>query len=89
MEVIHLSGSPEQIVDEYFSTEQFFDVGIKSSYKIILDQENNLELSVGIKNIFNQYQNNFDSLKNRDSNFVYGPSLPRTYFFGIKYTLGN
>ena len=89
MEVIHLSGSPEQLVDEYFSTEQFFDVGIKSSYKIILDQENNLELSVGIKNIFNQYQNNFDSLENRDSNFIYGPSLPRTYFFGIKYSLGN
>ncbi len=26
----------------------------------------------------------FDSGKNRDSNFVYGPAMPRTVFVGLK-----
>ena len=38
------------------------------------------EFSLGIKNLTNSYQNNFDSYKNRDSNFVYGPSTPRVFY---------
>lgn len=47
-----------------------------------LDTE--LEIFGGIQNILNKYQNDFDSGKYRDSNFVYGPSRPRTYFIGLK-----
>ena len=43
------------------------------------------EFSLGIKNLTNSYQNNFDSYKNRDSNFVYGPSTPRVFYFSIKF----
>ena len=43
------------------------------------------EINVGLKNITNSYQNNFDQFKFRDSNFIYGPSLPRTLLFGIKF----
>ena len=37
------------------------------------------EFSLGIKNLTNSYQNNFDSSKNRDSNFVYGPSTQESF----------
>ncbi|MDG2441219.1 MAG: TonB-dependent receptor, partial [Crocinitomicaceae bacterium] len=38
----------------------------------------------GVKNIFNAYQNDFDIGKNRDSNYIYGPSQPRTFYVGLK-----
>ena len=44
-------------------------------------------MSYGVKNIFNAYQNDFDIGKNRDSNYIYGPSQPRTIYIGIKYNL--
>jgi outer membrane receptor for ferrienterochelin and colicins len=39
---------------------------------------------MGCKNVFNAYQHDFDIGKNRDSNFMYGPAMPRTYFVGIR-----
>ena len=45
------------------------------------------EVFGGVKNILDAYQVDFDSGKNRDSNYVYGPATPRTVFIGLK--LGN
>ena len=42
------------------------------------------DLYVGIKNIFNQYQSDFDIGKSRDSNYIYGPAQPRTTYFGVR-----
>jgi len=42
-----------------------------------------LAYSVGVKNLTNDYQQNLDTLKDRDSNFVYGPNLPITVYFGL------
>ena len=39
------------------------------------------------KNILDAYQSDIDKGAGRDSAYIYGPSLPRTYFFGIKLTL--
>jgi outer membrane receptor for ferrienterochelin and colicins len=38
--------------------------------------------------MFNAYQTDFDIGKNRDSNFIYGPAQPRTFFGGIKLRSG-
>ena len=46
--------------------------------------DSGLEVFGGVKNVTNAYQNDFDSGKNRDSNYVYGPSLPRTFFVGVR-----
>jgi outer membrane receptor for ferrienterochelin and colicins len=42
-----------------------------------------LTLNVGIKNMFNSFQDDFDTGATRDSDYVYGPALPRTFFIGI------
>lgn len=74
-----------QTVDEYFTTKSFTDVGLRASHTFSLNKlKTGLEVFTGLKNVFNAYQNNFDTGKNRDSNFVYGPSAPRTVFFGIR-----
>jgi outer membrane receptor for ferrienterochelin and colicins len=46
--------------------------------------DSGIEFYGGIKNITNIYQDDFDNYRNRDSNYIYGPSQPRTIYIGIK-----
>ena len=85
MKVPHFAGAPEQSVDEITNTETFSDLSSKFGYIIPVSNFNsNIEIYGGVKHIFNSYQSDFDSGKNRDSNYVYGPAQPRTFFIGIK-----
>ncbi|MEI6866264.1 TonB-dependent receptor [Flavicella sp.] len=85
MDIVHYGGALEQDIDEYKVTPKFAELGLKSGYTFNLNRtKTDLELFVGVKNIFDAYQNDFDSGKNRDSNYIYGPANPRTYFAGIK-----
>ncbi len=81
----HFAGAPEQSEDAFVTSESFSEIGVKSSYFLSLDDAGTkLEFFGGVKNLLNSYQDDFDSGKNRDSNYVYGPSNPRTYFIGIR-----
>ena len=85
MLVPHFSGAENQLMDEIFESPSYSELSMKTSYKIELNKSKlSIELYFGIKNIFNSYQSNFDIGKNRDSNFIYGPSQPRTFYAGIK-----
>jgi outer membrane receptor for ferrienterochelin and colicins len=70
--------------DSQTVTESFWDFGAKVSYIFRLTSIINLEVNVGVKNIFDSYQDDLDIGAGRDSAYVYGPSLPRTFFFGVK-----
>ena len=84
MEVLHLAGAPEQTMDEFMDSKTFVEVGLKSSYTITSKKlQTGFEIFGGVKNILDDYQSDFDSGKNRDSNFIYGPAMPRTYFVGL------
>ena len=48
------------------------------------NEEFQLTLNVGVKNAFNSFQDDFESGPTRDSDYIYGPTLPRTFFIGIK-----
>lgn len=81
MLVQHFAGViPE---DREVMTPWFFDMGAKIAYEIPLYRLYTLEINAGVKNIFNAYQRDFDSGVERDAGYIYGPSLPRTYFFGL------
>jgi outer membrane receptor for ferrienterochelin and colicins len=84
MIISHFAGAPEQDVDTYATSNAFSELGLRSSYVFNLSNNTGLELFGGVKNLLNAYQDDFDSGKNRDSNFVYGPATPRTVFFGLK-----
>lgn len=89
MELAHLAGAPEQTTDEYLTSKSFMELGFKSSYTFNLKKiETDMQVFGGVKNIFDQYQSDFDSGKNRDSNYVYGSGTPRTYFIGLKFGAG-
>ena len=83
MKVPHFAGTPNQLVDEIVTTNSFSELSLKFNYNIPTALVS-LDLYVGIKNIFNQYQSDFDLGKNRDSNYVYGPAKPRTTYFGVR-----
>lgn len=86
MKVPHFAGAPNQTIDEIISTSAFSELSSKVSYSLKRKKINTayIELYGGVKNILNAYQNVFDIGKNRDSNFVFGPAMPRTIFVGIK-----
>ncbi|MBA7572412.1 hypothetical protein ES708_14192 [subsurface metagenome] len=67
-------------------SDPFFDLGMKLHHNIKLNGAT-LQWFVGIKNIFNAYQSDFDKGIDRDPAYIYGPVSPRTVYFGIK--IGN
>ena len=73
--------------DSEHTTEPFWDMGIKFGYTFHLTRIINLEINAGVKNIFDMYQKDIDVGAGRDSAYIYGPSLPRTYFVGVKLYL--
>ncbi len=65
--------------------DPFFDLNIKLESHIDFNENFMVTFSGGIKNLFNSYQDDFDIGPSRDSDYVYGPNLPRTFFVGIKF----
>lgn len=69
--------------ESLYTSENFFDLGIKLKYTVKVSQEFQLEFNAGIENIFNNTQHNHDRGVYRDAGFIYGPCQPRTIFFGV------
>jgi outer membrane receptor for ferrienterochelin and colicins len=65
-------------------TPAFYDLNLKLSYDFKINSSSKLQVSGGVQNIFNSYQDDFDKGQFRDSGYIYGPSLPRTYFLGLR-----
>lgn len=68
-------------------TPDFFDLGLKLSYDFKLSKGAKLQLNGGIQNIFNSFQQDFDTGETRDAGYMYGPSLPRSFYAGLKLNL--
>ncbi|MDY0280839.1 MAG: TonB-dependent receptor [Salinivirgaceae bacterium] len=71
---------------ELRESDRFLDLGLKARYNIKLNGAT-LQLFAGIKNMFNAYQIDFDRGVDRDPGYIYGPTNPRTVYFGLK--IGN
>lgn len=72
--------------DELVRSKPFFTLGTKAAYDIHIENSI-LELSLGVKNILNSYQRDFDEGPNRASTFIYGPKTPRSVFVGCKLSI--
>lgn len=85
MYVPHLAGFIEN--DKLEKTDSFFDANIKLNYDIRISGNYILQLNAGVQNLFQSYQKDFDQGGERDSGYIYGPGLPRSWFAGIKLSL--
>lgn len=82
MLVLHEAGYIEKNRTE--KTPQFFELNLKLAYEFPIFRSAGLEVNGGIQNLTNAYQKDFDKGPERASSYVYGPSLPRSYFVGAK-----
>lgn len=85
MYVPHLEGFISETRLE--KTRGLLDIGVNISRIFPLSKDYQLQVTGGVKNAFNQYQDDFDRTADRDPNYIYGPSLPQTFFIGLK--IGN
>lgn len=72
--------------DELQKTPSFFDLGAKITYDFNISQSAKLQVYAGMNNIFNSFQKDFDRGASRDSGYIYGPTQPRTIYFGCRYS---
>lgn len=70
--------------DRLEHTPRFFDLGTKISYDFSIFNTSCVEVYVGMNNILNAFQSDFDLGGNRDSAYIYGPTLPRSIYTGLK-----
>lgn len=80
--------APHVVKDNDFiqlkNTPEFFELNLRLGYTFRIRNHFNLEVSGGVQNMFNSFQRDFDTGPERDSDYVYGPTRPRTFFFGLK-----
>lgn len=69
------------------NTESFYELNVRLSYVFKVQKSFSIEWSGGVQNVFNSFQKDFDTGPTRDSDYIYGPIRPRTYFVGLK--IGN
>ncbi len=90
MLVPHCAGEGVEGVDKFSKinvTEKspsFFEVNLRLAYTFKLNGEIELQLNGGVQNIFNAFQDDFDTGAGRDSAYTYGPTTPRSFFAGVK-----
>ncbi len=75
---------PHQVNRTLTESGNFMEINFRLGYLFSVNEHFNIEMSAGVQNMFNSYQKDFDTGPNRDSDYVYGPSRPRTFFFGLK-----
>ncbi len=73
-------------IDELVKTPSFFELGTKIGYTLKVLNASDLELYVGMNNLFDSFQKDFDLGAGRDSAYIYGPMQPRTGYAGFKLT---
>ncbi len=85
MLVQHSAGYIEKDREEI--TPKFFDLGLRAAYDLPIKGQFKVQINAGIKNIFDQYQKDLDVGALKDSKYIYGPTLPRMFYFGLKFSL--
>ena len=86
---IQEDGAPKEVDvewNELVKTKSFFDLGTKITYDLRLFSKTNLQLYCGVNNLFNAFQSDYDFGPDRDSGYIYGPTIPRSGYFGLKFT---
>ena len=86
MFVGHPKGGSERTKD--FSiiehTPSFLTLNLKLAYDFYLYNQVKLQASAGIQNLLDAYQKDLDKGPTRASDYVYGPTQPRSLFLGVK-----
>ncbi len=83
MYVPHYAGYIPDDVLEKSKDFWVFDATINKTIRL---NQRMIDVKLGVKNIFNEYQNDLDEGLYRDAGYVYGPRYPRTIYLTFKYS---
>lgn len=75
---------PHQVNRTLVESGKFVEINFRVGYMFRIKEHFNIEANIGMQNILNQYQRDFDEGPMRDADYIYGPSRPRTVVFGLK-----
>jgi len=70
---------------ELNESQDFLDFNLRASKDFHINDNFSFEVFGGVKNLFNSYQDDFDIGPTRDSDYIYGPAMPRSVFLGVKF----
>lgn len=73
--------------DQEVETPGFFDLNLRIAYDFNLSKSERMQVSIGVKNLFDAFQKDLDKGPLRDAAYIYGPAVPRSYFLGVKFML--
>ncbi len=88
MEAPHVVSDPitgDLIGNRLGKSGYFFTVDVGTSYAWALGGNRKFTLQAGVKNLFNDFQDDLDQGPFRDPAYVYGPRFPRTVYVGAKF----
>lgn len=90
MLVPHLAGAPGVDEDELKQSPFFADIQCSVSRSwAISGNAGNITLQMGVRNVLNAFQRDLDQGPDRDSNYVYGPFLPRSFYLTVRWNSGS
>lgn len=82
MEVPHYAGYIP--TDRLEKSPSFFTLDLALARKLKVGDVD-MTLTAGVKNLFDDYQDDLDIGPNRDAGYVYGPRYPRMFHLGCKF----
>lgn len=83
MKVPHYAGYiPDDILE---NSDPYTVINLSLNKKIYMSKKQSLILTASVLNILDNFQKDLDKGVYRDAGYMYGPRLPRTFRFGIKY----
>jgi len=75
MSQVKFSPDESLAANEYRTSPSYTEIDLKLGYTFPFKAiDSGLEVYCGIKNLTNNFQEDFDNYRNRDSNYIYGPS---------------
>jgi outer membrane receptor for ferrienterochelin and colicins len=85
MVLAHFAGGSDIPADRVVTSRPFLEHHLRVDRPLALFRDAlRLDLFAGLRNLTNAYQSDFDRGPHRDSNYVYGPALPRSLFAGLR-----
>ena len=67
-------------------TPAFLTLNLKLAYNFYITKQVKLEASAGVPNLLDAYHKDLDKGASRASDYVYGPTQPRSLFLGVKFS---
>jgi|LSQX01.2.fsa_nt_gb outer membrane receptor for ferrienterochelin and colicins len=83
MLLMHYSGYIEK--DTQVVSPSFMDLSLRLACPLHISNSLSAELFVSCKNILDSYQKDIDFGKDKDSQYIYGPAMPRTFYVGVNF----